>query len=104
MLAAAAAGVLTPDLDSEMRSRVVRAVEQLEPSDVIVLRQAESTSPGQALKYLGAGPEARAALFSSGCLVLVGGGMALGQNVEVTPIGRAVLKTLEAWRPSGAGS
>src|SRR2546423_1409851 len=38
MLAAAAAGVLTPDLDSEMRSRVARAVEQLEPSDVIALR------------------------------------------------------------------
>jgi len=29
MLAAATAGVLTPDLDSEMKSRVARAVDQL---------------------------------------------------------------------------
>ena len=41
MLCAVLAGILRPDLDAEMRSRVARAVLQFEPSDVLYLRDLE---------------------------------------------------------------
>jgi len=44
MLAHALAGLLQPDLDSETRSRVTRAITQLEPGDVRELRKVDEAS------------------------------------------------------------
>jgi len=97
MLAAAAAGVLTPDLDSEMRSRVTRAVEQLEPSDVIALRRvSEAVARGENVQQVEGTPQNRIALVQSGCLNIAAGAGYRSLH-EPTPLGAAVLKALEAW-------
>jgi hypothetical protein len=101
MLAAAAAGVLTPDLDSEMRSRVARAVEQLEPSDVIALREVQSVAVGTEIRQVAGTPDNRAALLQSGCLLGVPVGLpGVPNSFEMTAVGRAVLQTLELWTPA----
>lgn len=41
---------MADDLDSEMRSRVARAVEQLEPSDVIALREVSRAQAGSVVQ------------------------------------------------------
>ncbi len=118
MLAAAAAGVLVPDLDSEMRSRVARAVAQLEPGDVVVLRrmreylfQGSSDSVARSL-----GPS-RGALEASGCVlvrtsdddlrralneVLEYGHQEVRTLASVSDVGHAVLRALAIWRPTAA--
>ncbi len=97
MLAAAAAGVLTPDLDSEMRSRVARAVEQLEPSDVIALRVVrEALSRGENVQQVAGVPQNRTALVQSGCLSIATGAGYRSLH-EPTPLGFALLHALESW-------
>jgi len=86
MLAAAAAGILTPDLDSEMRSRVSRAVEELEPSDVIALRDvARTISAGKSVEQVPGVPENRIALLQAGCL-LEAQGVGYRSKYEPTPV------------------
>ncbi len=105
MLVAAAAGVFTPDLDSEMRSRVSRAVVELEPSDVLALRRALTTEPFKGTAKIGdvatlAIPVDRVyeGLLHAGCIAdanVAGGG------VYVTERGKAVAKSLAAWQVNG---
>jgi hypothetical protein len=97
MLAAAAAGVLTPDLDSEMRSRVARAVEQLEPSDVIALRRVnEAFARGENVQQVEGTPQNRTTLVQFGCLNIAAGAGYRSLH-EPTQLGLAVLKSLEFW-------
>jgi hypothetical protein len=98
MLAAAAAGVLTPDLDSEMRSRVARALEQLEPSDVLALRKLNAARMKHHNVMQIEGAESTRALLQTGCAYEVPG---VGQETrfEMLPLGRAVLRTLKQWKP-----
>jgi hypothetical protein len=125
MLAAAAAGVVfTPDLDSEMRSRVARAVTQLEPSDVQHLRALAEIERGRHLgdarrgRVLG---PSRSALEAAGCIAMVTHAQALSRAFEstvrrpstslsdpkpkpkVTETGEAVLKALGEWTPGDDG-
>lgn len=101
-LAAAAAGVFTPDLDSEMRSRVSRAVVELEPSDVVALRRALATSPTKSTDRVGGEsrdviPLDRAyeGLIRAGC---IGDPSAMGAFVYVTRLGHAVALALKCWK------
>ena len=101
MLAAAAAGILTPDLDSEMRSRVARAVEQLEPSDVIALRKVkEGVARGENVQQVEGTSQNRTALVQSGCLD-VAAGAGYRSLHQPTPLGLGVLKALEDWPRAG---
>lgn len=123
MLARAAAGVFTPDLTSEMRSRVARAVAQLEPSDVVALRSyaglahaIRSTLSGSRLRHSGlrraifsSSDNAQAALIAAGCLLLVQKRAPFARDedplemvAETTELGTAVLKALGEWNPPGA--
>lgn len=103
MLAAAAAGVLTPDLDSEMRSRVTRALEQLEPSDVIALREvSRARALDEGVQQISGPPETTRALLQSGC-VFRAEGVGYRSNYEVTPLGNSVLRALDLWKPGRPG-
>ena len=81
-----------------MRSRAVRAVEQLEPSDVLALRATAVARDASAnvLEVPGGSPETVIALQQAGCLLVTEG---IGQRTkyEVTPVGRGVLAALGAW-------
>lgn len=126
MLAEAAAGVFTPDLTSEMRSRIARAVAQLEPSDVLALRRFAQPHGGAIVRtssrtaFLARGARMRsatdseAALLAAGCLVLVQDQTPPFLSKEkppewqvlpiMTPVGRAVLNALREWTPSSGPS
>ncbi|HVP68020.1 MAG TPA: hypothetical protein VMT17_12225 [Anaeromyxobacteraceae bacterium] len=102
MLAHALAGLLQPDLDSETRSRVCRAVTQLEPRDVRELRKLERTSRG--------GPDAHPPptmtpslepLRLAGCISGEGLQDRPG-SVTLTVVGRALLATLPGWAVTSA--
>jgi hypothetical protein len=105
MLCAALAGMWRPDLEAEMRSRVARAVMELEPSDVLALRRvlsaptmavsdtdvlrADATRSGvvrHAVEYEG--------LLRAGC---VADANVYGGGVYITQLGRATAMALEAW-------
>jgi hypothetical protein len=75
MIAAAIAGGVTPDFEAEERSRLARALAQLEPSDVSMLRALEALDSDdrvtpQALHYeLNTRPAAsRQAVVAAGCV------------------------------------
>ncbi|HYG70115.1 MAG TPA: hypothetical protein VD838_20740, partial [Anaeromyxobacteraceae bacterium] len=104
----AAAGVFTPDLDSEMRSRVARAVAAIEPGDVLSLREVNAAG-GHLFVQEGdedsPRPELRNTmppLLQSGCVrpVPVLGGM----RYTLTPTGRGVLESLRSWKRDPARS
>lgn len=118
MLAAAAAGVFVPEMESEMRSRVARAVAQLEPTDVGRLRNlggpfAFGGSSESVARSLGA---SRGALESRGCILVRqkdedlgrefakaqrrGGEPRLRTIARVTDVGSAVLRALHEWAPA----
>jgi len=104
MLAGAAAGVLTPDINSEMRSRVARAVEQLEPSDVVALREVSGyADSGHGIQYIAGTPQNGAALLQTGCL-LAASGIGYRSKYEMTPLGSAVLHALQTWTESSRSS
>lgn len=99
MLAAAVAGVLTPDLDSETRSRVARAIEQLEPTDAVSLRAVAKIAKGLPIVGVNGGEASRAALVQAGALIVHVGGKSFAQVLEVTSLGLSILKALEHWKP-----
>ncbi len=103
MLAHALAGLYTPDLNIEMRSRVSRAVLALEPSDVAALREAMVADDSRTRKVDGTifvlssltPSRAYEGLKAAGCIQddnETRGGL------YVTELGRAVVKALELWR------
>jgi hypothetical protein len=97
MLAAAAIGVLVPDFSSEMRSRVARIIEQLEPSDVVALRECVHVIDADlGLQQVPGIAENRVALLQTACLVPVQGA-GFRNTYDATPVGRAVLQTLQSW-------
>jgi len=97
MLAAAAGGVFTPDLDSEMRSRVSRAVAQLEPSDVVELRRLDEAERSPGIHFSPMMTPEREPLVVTGCLADRTG--RVGGSLQVTALGRAVLTSLARWEP-----
>lgn len=108
LLACALAGLIAPDVDVETRSKVSRAVLDLEPSDVLALRKAIAAEPfrnpteprvgGEALPYqVVAGDLAYEGLIHAGCLAPA---YTWGNGVYVTRLGEAMAKTLELWRPA----
>lgn len=108
MLAAAAAGVFTPDLGSELRSRVARAVAAMEPRDVVSLREV-SVAGGSILVPEGNEESARLELrdtvpplLQAGCVrpVPVFGGL----RYTITPTGRGVLEALRCWKRTAGRS
>ena len=97
LLAHALAGLHRPDLASEMRSRVTRAIMQLEPSDVVELRKLDAAerSPGTHPAPMMT-PE-REPLIVAGCVL--DRSMFAGNTLSVSRLGRALLSTLETWSP-----
>ncbi len=94
MLCAALAGIWRPDLEAELRSRVGRAVLELEPSDVVSLRTLAVRERGPGALRLGPEDEW---LVRAGCVAedaKVG-----GRGVYVTTVGRALLDALRTWMP-----
>ncbi len=120
MLAYALAGLFTPDLETEERSRLSRVFLQLEPSDVIFLREHErTTSLDRAVAHIQAedsdsntqqqarkSPHSYWALQSLGLLVEAGAQIKIGElqfpNLMVSILGRAALKALQNWQPGQA--
>lgn len=117
MLSAAAAGVFVPDLNSEMRSRVARAVAQLEPSDISELAGLVKLSDRfrNRPRFLissrrgrdGSRDSSFASLVAAGCLLVdeqepafsrVGGKAERSIQTLVTATGYAVVRALRAWR------
>lgn len=119
VLAHAVAGLFAPDIDSEMRSRVARAIVQLEPSDVVLLRNIEKRTTPIARRS----PQADA-LEAAGCVVVEteqeGLGEALARaarrrrplrtldartkvSFRLTALGVAVLASLRTWKTDGGG-
>lgn len=98
MLCAALAGVLLPNFDAETRSRVSRAVMQLEASDVLELRKLYMVerAPGFA-PSLQMTP-ALEPLVLAGC-VRDQSSLAGHPAVATTERGHAVLAALEVWEP-----
>jgi hypothetical protein len=99
MLCAVLAGVWRPDLEAELRSRVARAVVELEPSDVLYLRAlaADEGRPGVLLRL---GPEGEW-LVRAGCVIddnRIGGG------VRITGVGHALLEAVATWAPESTES
>ena len=97
MLAAAAAGVFTPDMDSEMRSRVSRAIMQLEPSDVLELRRLIEPERRAGIYPAPLMTPEREPLARAGCVF--DASASIGGGLQVTALGRAVLAALETWEP-----
>lgn len=105
LMATAIAGIITPDVSLEEKSRVARALAGLEPSDVLHLRVfvKEMRVPDAEIRLwqkLGRGePHSQTALENAGCLVWrEGRGMPGGYLA--TPLGKAVVKYLEDWSPT----
>lgn len=120
LLAAAAAGVFTtPDLSSELRSRVARAVVALEPQDVVALRNVivllrwrgkpwdlvpspvqdaysswADGSAGPVVPNAVPASEAYEGLLVAGCLADAN---VWGNGVYVTALGYAVQSALNTW-------
>jgi hypothetical protein len=100
MLAAAAAGVFTPDLNSETRSRVARAIAQVEPSDVVELRNMDAAERVPGMQPAPRITLEREPLVRSGCVSDMSMFVSVGHQISVTPLGRALLHALEAWSPT----
>jgi hypothetical protein len=103
LLAQALAGLYTPDLDAEMRSRLSRAVVELEPSDILALRDAlrmperfGSAAAGYP-RVASIPPDRRyEALVAAGCIADAN---VMGGGVYVTALGHALAGVLISWAP-----
>jgi hypothetical protein len=100
MMCAVLAGVWRPDLDAELRSRVARAVLDLEPSDVLYLRAlaADEGRPGVVLRL---GPQGEW-LVRAGCVLDESG--RVGGAVRITDVGHALLAAVATWAPEASPS
>jgi hypothetical protein len=95
LMAAAIAGVFTPDFSLEMKSRAVRALAQLEPSDLILLRRGSFGDPNLCLEDVWS-------LQVSGCAFAEPIQEDAGASVLVLEVGKAVLRLVETWQgPAG---
>lgn len=98
LLTSALAGLFKPDLSSEMRSRVSRAVMQLEPSDVVELRELDKAYRTPGVTPATMMTTEREPLLLAGCIVdesrTVG-----GRGVYPSKVGLALLATLANWPP-----
>ncbi|TQF14203.1 hypothetical protein FJV41_19735 [Myxococcus llanfairpwllgwyngyllgogerychwyrndrobwllllantysiliogogogochensis] len=104
LMTSAIAGLIVPNLALEEKSRVVRALAALEPSDVVHLRvfvlgDRAANDDIRRWRQLGRGGDfSQVALENAGCLVHVDG---IGQAGYVaTALGKAVVKHLEGWAPT----
>lgn len=97
MLCAALAGIWRPDLEAELRSRVGRAVLELEPSDVRRLRELIPANPSERMRSIHVERDGEW-LVRAGCL----GDDSLragGRGIYVTAVGHALLESLSTWTP-----
>ncbi len=98
MLAHALAGLLQPDLSPETRSRVSRAVAQLEASDVRELRKLAEAHPSTGGQRPASITPQLEPLLVAGCILSsppeAGSG---GQAIALTAVGRAVVAVLATW-------
>jgi hypothetical protein len=123
LMAAAMAGAFSPDFEIEQKSRITRAVAQLEPSDIVALRDIDKGTPvGHGLLIsMEAMQEVRRkramsldALAGAGCLVEV---VVQKERTEVsgiprperrehrlTDLGELTLKFIADWEPSAQGA
>lgn len=101
MLAYALAGLFQPDLSAEARSRVSRAVTQLEPSDVVELRKLVEAWDTKDLKDVTMPTPGRWVLLYTGCVAHPAGPPP--PAFWPTDLGRAVLATLVNW-PGARGA
>jgi hypothetical protein len=119
MLCAAIAGGLAIDESAEMKSRVARALMALEPSDISLLRGLAQNHLGSHGAYVTLNASNAESLLQAGCLLIVPESTAylastgevdsyatiyqheqqqLHARMELTTIGRAVLRFLEGWK------
>ncbi len=111
LMAAAIAGVFTPEVDLEMKSRATRALALLEPSDVLILRGIAATG-----KFHAHGRRAEwardrlAPLVAAGCIAIEEGrffvvaGMDEGFPARMREIGADVLRLVETWQEAPAAT
>lgn len=103
MLCAALAGSLTPDLDAEMKSRVARALTELEPSDVLLLRRFTADESNRIHVYFQTPGPSALALERTGCLYLHPPptiGLRGVPRREVTALGIALVSFVSLWTPA----
>ncbi len=95
MLCAALAGLWRPDLEAEMRSRIGRAILELEPSDVLYLRTLaqDEGRPGATLRL---GPQGEW-LLRAACVA--DDSSRIGGAIRVTALGHDLLASLSTWTP-----
>lgn len=108
LLAAAAAGVLRPDFDVETKSRVLRALSQLEPADIVQLRQLANTLRLFSSKSSGDlggryDPHQNApvgtSFFRENVLRTALCAEETEYGMKISHLGTEVLRYLEAWEP-----
>lgn len=106
MLCAALAGATNPDIDAETKSRVARAIVQLEPSDIKILKRhhdqfGETTIRGNLSHFeIVREDRSRQALVLAGCVeVDEDDDFSEGLTARVTKLGVDVLDHLSAWKP-----
>jgi len=106
LLCAALAGSLNPDFDTELKSRITRAILELEPSDVVLLRRLTTSGtydiPDQQVER--EAQYSHDALNRAGCLDFSEGGYGGGRQTRVTQLGRDLVRYLAAWTPEADSS
>lgn len=115
LLAAAAASVLRPDFETEMKSRVLRAVTVLEPSDVVHLRTLAADvgadtatriasflerQTRRAEGFEAKDPSVLREFFSESVLSTAHLLDTEDGGLEVTPLGHETLRYLSEWHPA----
>ena len=107
LMCAAIAGIFTPQIDLEMKSRIARAITQLQPSDVICLRRIAGFLADQHVDVARVLSSAVGidALKNCGCVSVDAAGedfsrdpVQTAQPLELTGVGRALLSFVETWQ------
>ncbi len=104
LMCAAKVGIFKPDLDIEMKSRVSRALASLEPRDVLLLRELETSHGREAFqaRWDEPGTYSNAALVQAGCLGIPPGKVWGSTMNQITELGRAVIRFVDTWQPEDA--
>jgi hypothetical protein len=114
LICAAIAGSIRPDIEVEAKARAARAIAQLQPSDILLLRELMENYKQQVDVDDAFGIRALAinmdALLQAGCLMMprvfgkssyeIDNGRRYRKDiVKITELGRVVLRFAETWEP-----